>query len=92
MVYNTRDGTRYRKGGFNVSDQRYLTIEEFCEELEKRGVKFSPRTIRLWVKQGKIKAIRPGERTWYIPESELDRILSDRLPLTPAAPWKVTPA
>lgn len=67
-------------------DKRYLTVEEFARELAARGVTFSERTIRLWVKEGRIKAVRPGRRAWYIPEDELDRVLrgeagSGRLPL-----------
>jgi len=59
-----------------VSDEEhYYTVKEFLAELRKRGVKFSERTIRHWINEGKIDAIRPGQRHWYIPERELEKLL-----------------
>jgi excisionase family DNA binding protein len=55
-------------------DKRFLTVEEFTERLNALGLPFSVRTIRVWVAKGKIKAIRPGARAWYIPIEEVERI------------------
>ena len=53
----------------------YLTIPEFVQALRDRGLSFHERTIRLWIKAGRIKAIKPGLRQWYIPREEVDRVL-----------------
>jgi excisionase family DNA binding protein len=58
-----------------VSDRRYYTIEEFVEHLKQAGLAFSVRTVRHWIKTGKIKAYRPGERQWFIPVEEADKLL-----------------
>jgi excisionase family DNA binding protein len=68
-----------------VSDQqakRYLTAEEFAKRLQEAGIRCTERTVLNWIKLGKVKAIRPGRRQFYIPVEELERILkSDRLTL-----------
>jgi len=73
------NGRRY------VSDQqakRYLTAEEFAKRLQEAGIRCTERTVLNWIKLGKVKAIRPGRRQFYIPVEELERILkSDRLTL-----------
>ena len=62
--------------------KRYLTVEEFAERLKDAGIRCTDRTVRNWIRDGKIKAIRPGRRQLYIPLEELDRVLkSDRLTL-----------
>ena len=58
-------------------NKRYLSAEEFAERLRELGFPFTDRTIRNWIKEGKIKAIRPGARAWYIAESEIDRLLAE---------------
>ena len=67
------------KGGdeVNPKETRYLTAEEFAERLRERGFPFTTTTIRNWIRSGKIKAIRPGARAWYISESEIERLLAD---------------
>jgi excisionase family DNA binding protein len=55
----------------------YLTIEEFAEALKERGLPFHEQTIRAWIKKGRIKAVRPGLRQWYIPKGEVDRVLKE---------------
>ena len=58
-------------------NKRYLSAEEFAERLRELGFPFTDRTIRNWIKEGKIKAIRPGGRAWYIATSEIDRLLAE---------------
>ena len=58
-----------------MTDKRFYTIEEFVERLKQAGLVFSPRTVRLWIKTGKLKAYRPGQRQWYIPADEADRLM-----------------
>lgn len=74
--------------------ERYMTVEEFTSELNKRGIRLSEQAVRKWIRQKKIRAIRPGARQWYIPVSELERVLKEgnRVPLTPAGPLIHRPA
>jgi predicted site-specific integrase-resolvase len=58
-----------------VGDKRFYTIEEFVERLKQAGLVFSPRTVRHWITTGRIKAFRPGQRQWYIPVEEADRLM-----------------
>ncbi|MBP1467632.1 helix-turn-helix domain-containing protein [Candidatus Chloroploca sp. M-50] len=58
-------------------DQKFYTVEEVSEQLRLRGVKFAPRTIRKLIADGKLRAVRFGERTLYVSESELNRFLSE---------------
>ena len=58
-----------------MNDKRYYTIEEFVEHLRKLGMVFSTRTVRHWIKTGKVKAFRPGLRQWYISAEEIDKLL-----------------
>lgn len=68
-----------------MSDKRFYTIEEFVERLQQAGLGFSPRTVRHWIKTGKIQAFRPGKRQWYIPAEEADKLLQGPSAATPAA-------
>lgn len=54
--------------------ENYLTIAQFREELAARGLHFHERTIRQWVLTGRVKAIKPGKRQYFIPREELDRV------------------
>lgn len=50
--------------------EQYLTIKHASTAL---GLKV--RTVREWVKTGKIRAIKyPNCPMWFIPESEIDRL------------------
>lgn len=77
-----------------MTEERYITIAEFAAELNKRGIRLSEQAVRKWIRTKKIRAIRPGQRQWFIPVSELERILKeeDRGAPMPAAAWKQSPA
>ena len=57
--------------------QRYYSIDEVVSILKEAGLDFTPRTIRNWIKIGKVKAIRPGRRHWFISSSEVNRLLEE---------------
>lgn len=57
-------------------DRRYVTVEQFAERLAELGLSFTTRTIRDWINAGKVRAIRPGGRAWYIPVEEIARLLA----------------
>ncbi len=40
-----------------------------------RLLRFSEITIRLWVREGRIRAVRPGMRAYRIPRAEVERLL-----------------
>jgi len=46
-----------------------LTIQEVCQEL-----KLSRWTVARLIKEGKLRAVRVGGRSWRIPEEELERV------------------
>lgn len=50
--------------------QAFLTIEQAAGRLQ-----ITPYTLRLWIKKGKLRAIKPG-RAWRIPECALDELTS----------------
>jgi len=50
------------------------TIQEVAEEL-----RVHPWTVRRWIREGKIKAIRYGHRTVRITEDEFNRIKREGL-------------
>lgn len=51
--------------------ERYLTVKRAAEHLS-----VTPATLRLWLRQGKVRGQLLGARTGYrIPESEIVRIL-----------------
>lgn len=58
-----------------MNGKQFYSIEQFVERLEQAGIAYSVRTVRHWIKTGRIKAFRPGQRQWYIPASELDKVL-----------------
>jgi excisionase family DNA binding protein len=49
----------------------WLTLAEIAEEL-----RMSPATIRSWVSNGTLRAMRPGKRKLLVRRSELDRMLA----------------
>lgn len=51
-------------------DDPWLTLAEIAEEL-----RMSPATIRSWVSNGTLRAMRPGKRKLLVRRSELDRML-----------------
>jgi len=51
--------------------QNYYTPQEIAEKL-----KINIRTVYLWIRQGKIKAIKIGD-LWRISETELNHLLGD---------------
>jgi excisionase family DNA binding protein len=59
-----------------MSEQKFYTITEAVAKLKEAGLHFSDRTLRNWIKSGKIKAVRPGDRQWYIPVAEVERIVN----------------
>lgn len=51
--------------------KQVYTIQEVA-----RLIRFSDQTIREWVRDGTIKAVRPGLRAWRIPRAEVERLLA----------------
>ncbi len=58
-----------------AADDPWLTIPEAGAEL-----KLHPATLRRWVKDGRLQAVRAG-RTWRVRRSDLDRALRHAGPL-----------
>jgi excisionase family DNA binding protein len=56
----------------HMDDERLLTVPEVAERL-----RVHPETVRVWLRQGKLKGIRIGgtKAGYRIPSSELDRLL-----------------
>ena len=44
----------------------YLTLPQAQAWLAARGVKVSKNSLRKWVRVGRLPAVRPGLRAWYI--------------------------
>jgi excisionase family DNA binding protein len=59
----------------------WLTLAEIAEEL-----RMSPATIRSWVSNGTLRAMRPGKRKLLVRRSELDRLLAGQDIYDPDAP------
>ena len=53
------------------ADDPWLTLAEIAEEL-----RVNPATVRLWVRRGRLKAMRAGQRKLLVRRSELDRMLA----------------
>jgi excisionase family DNA binding protein len=72
----------------------YLTVSQVAQELN-----VSVESVRDWIAQGRLVAIRPGRRAWRVRRSDLDRMLrpdaasSQRAaPVKPALdPWRDQP-
>ncbi len=47
-----------------------LTVREFADK-----VKLHPRYVTQLIREGKIYAMRPGKRTYRIPDTELERLV-----------------
>lgn len=58
-----------------MAGDRLLTVQEAAERIRS-----SPESVRRWIRQGRIKAFRPGgTRLGYrIPEPEVERFLTSR--------------
>jgi excisionase family DNA binding protein len=54
----------------DMPDDPWLTLAEIAEEL-----RMSPATIRSWISNGTLRAMRPGKRKLLVRRSELDRML-----------------
>ena len=54
------------------SDHKYVTIREVAKELN-----INPQTIRSWVKKGKLRGYRLGERSVRILRSDLNRFIKE---------------
>ncbi|HTX08615.1 MAG TPA: helix-turn-helix domain-containing protein [Solirubrobacteraceae bacterium] len=65
----------------------WLTLAEIAEEL-----RMSPATIRSWVSNGTLRAMRPGKRKLLVRRSELDRMLAGEDLYDPDAPEVSRPA
>lgn len=51
-------------------------IEEMLSRGETaKGLGITPKTLSVWIKEGKVKAAKPG-RSYRIPKSEIRRCLS----------------
>lgn len=49
-----------------------LTVAEVAAIFKK-----SKHTIRKWIKEGVLRAIKPGDSIWLVPESEVRRVVED---------------
>jgi excisionase family DNA binding protein len=57
-----------------MSEDKYVTIAEVCEEL-----KIHPQTVRRWIKQDGLPAIQIGGRTGYrIRRADLEAFIESR--------------
>lgn len=52
--------------------KQVYTIKEVAEIL-----RFTPQAISEWIREGRIKAVRPGLRAWRIPVAEVERLLTE---------------
>ncbi|MGH2872679.1 MAG: helix-turn-helix domain-containing protein [Solirubrobacteraceae bacterium] len=52
-------------------DDPWLEVTEIAEEL-----RVNPATVRLWIRRGRLKAMRAGQRKLLVRRSELDRMLA----------------
>jgi excisionase family DNA binding protein len=54
-----------------ADEDPWLTLPEVSAEL-----RVHPSTVRLWVANGRLAAVRAGGRKWRVRRSEVDRMLS----------------
>ncbi|MBI2755658.1 MAG: helix-turn-helix domain-containing protein [Chloroflexi bacterium] len=56
-----------------MSEGRLLTVHEAAERIRS-----SPETVRRWIRQGKLSAVRPGgaKLGYRITEAEIERFLT----------------
>ncbi len=59
----------------NTADDPWLTLAEIADEL-----RVNPATVRLWIRRGRLKAMRAGQRKLLVRRSELDRMLASADP------------
>jgi excisionase family DNA binding protein len=58
--------------GQNWQQIKLLTVPEVAE-----WARVHPKTVHRWIRLGKLRAVRFGNRTYRIPESEIVRLLID---------------
>lgn len=63
-----------------MDDERWLTVPEFAER-----VRAAPETVRRWLRQGKLRGVRPGgtKLGYRIRESEIHRVMEEHVPYDP---------
>lgn len=78
MRYSAPDVILDSEGKQNSEIKQKAMTEEYEKMLTPQEVaqrlRVTPQTVRNWIREGKIKAVRVG-RPWRIPESELRAIL-----------------
>ena len=57
----------------DAADDRLLSVADVA-----RLLSVTEPTIRVWIKDGKLRAQRAGARFWRIRQSEVDRMLSEQ--------------
>jgi len=60
-----------KKGGAVLEE--LLTTEDIAKEL-----KYHIETVRKWIRQGKLKAVRINKKEYRVKRSELDRFLAEK--------------
>ena len=63
--------TDRRTSHARTDEDPWLTLPEVSAEL-----RVHPSTVRLWVANGRLAAVRAGGRKWRVRRSEVDRMLS----------------
>jgi excisionase family DNA binding protein len=58
----------------DIMPEQFYTAEELAEY-----VKVSGQTVRAWIRDGKVKAVKFG-RSWRIADDELKRIVAEGVP------------
>lgn len=51
-------------------ERTYFTVAEVAEITKKK-----PDVVRKWIRDGKLKAVRPGGKTWLVPSDALDKFM-----------------
>lgn len=57
-----------------AADDRLLSVADIA-----RLLSVTEPTVRVWIKEGKLRAQRAGARFWRIRQSEVDRMLSEQV-------------